>query len=150
MSAFVQYAGWPILEDRKRLMRIVLLGAPGSGKGTQAALLEKHMDIPHISTGVLVRSAVKEETSLGRQITTIMDSGELVPADLTLALLDLRLTQSDAEAHELLASAMRATDEDYKKRGLFQDRFDLFDIQARFADVRSLEETLEYVEALER
>ncbi len=77
-------------------MRIVLLGAPGSGKGTQAALLEKQMDIPHISTGVLFRSAVKEETSLGRQIKTIMDSGELVPDDLTLDLLEQRMNQADA------------------------------------------------------
>ncbi len=77
-------------------MRIVLLGAPGSGKGTQAALLEKKMDIPHISTGVLFRSAVKEETSLGRQIKTIMDSGELVPDDLTLDLLEQRMNQADA------------------------------------------------------
>ena len=59
------------------------------------------------------------------------------------------MTQSDAEANELLASAMRATGEYYKRRGLFQDRFDLFDIQARFADVRSLEETLAYLEAFE-
>jgi len=77
-------------------MRIVLLGAPGSGKGTQAALLEKQMDIPHISTGVLFRSAVKEETSLGRQIKTIMDSGELVPDDLTLDLLEQRMNRADA------------------------------------------------------
>jgi len=77
-------------------MRIVLLGAPGSGKGTQAALLEKQMDIPHISTGVLFRSAVKEETALGRQIKTIMDCGELVPDDLTLDLLEQRMNQADA------------------------------------------------------
>ncbi len=77
-------------------MRIVLLGAPGSGKGTQAALLEKQMDIPHISTGVLFRSAVKQETPLGQQIKSIMDSGELVPDDITLDLLEQRMNRSDA------------------------------------------------------
>ena len=96
MSAFVHYALWPILEDGNRLMRIVLLGTPGSGKGTQAALLEKQMDIPHISTGVLFRSAVKQQTPLGRQIKSIMDSGELVPDDITLELLEQRMNKADA------------------------------------------------------
>ena len=77
-------------------MRIVLLGAPGSGKGTQATLLEKQMDIPHISTGVLFRSAVKQETPLGQKINSIMDSGELVPDDLTLDLLEQRMNKADA------------------------------------------------------
>lgn len=77
-------------------MRIVFLGAPGSGKGTQAALLEKQLDIPHISTGVLFRSAVEQETPLGQQIKSIMDSGELVPDDLTLDLLERRMNKPDA------------------------------------------------------
>ena len=77
-------------------MRIVLLGAPGSGKGTQAALLEKQLEVPHISTGVLFRAAVKDETALGRKIKTILDSGELVPDDLTLDLLEERMHQPDA------------------------------------------------------
>ena len=77
-------------------MRIVLLGAPGSGKGTQAALLEKQLEVPHISTGVLFRAAVKDGTDLGRRIKTILDSGELVPDDLTLDLLEERMHQPDA------------------------------------------------------
>jgi len=92
----VQYAGLPILEDGNRLMRIVLLGAPGSGKGTQAALLEKQLEVPHISTGVLFRAAVKDGTDLGHRIKTILDSGELVPDDLTLDLLEERMHQPDA------------------------------------------------------
>ncbi|NND45866.1 MAG: adenylate kinase [Xanthomonadales bacterium] len=76
-------------------MRIVLLGAPGSGKGTQAALLEKKLGVPHISTGVLFREAVANETPLGKQIKTIMDRGELVPDDLTLELLEERMVQPD-------------------------------------------------------
>ena len=85
----------PILEDEKRLMRIVLLGAPGSGKGTQAALLKEHYSIPHISTGVLLREAVANATPLGLQAKTIMDRGDLVPDDVMLQLIEERLSQSD-------------------------------------------------------
>ena len=58
-------------------MRIVLLGTPGSGKGTQAALLKEHLGIPHISTGVLLREAVKAETALGLEAKAVIDRGEL-------------------------------------------------------------------------
>lgn len=78
-------------------MRIVLLGAPGSGKGTQAALLEKKLGVPHISTGVLFREAVSKQTPLGKQVKSILDRGELVPDDLTLGLLEERMTKPDAE-----------------------------------------------------
>jgi adenylate kinase len=78
-------------------MRIVLLGAPGSGKGTQAALLEERLGVPHISTGVLFRTAVSQQTPLGRKVKSFMDRGELVPDDLTLGLLEERMTHADAE-----------------------------------------------------
>lgn len=78
-------------------MRIVILGAPGSGKGTQAALLEKNLGVPHISTGVLFREAVAKQTPLGQQVRSILDRGELVPDDLTLDLLEQRMTKPDAE-----------------------------------------------------
>jgi adenylate kinase len=77
-------------------MRIVLLGAPGSGKGTQAALLEKKLGVPHISTGVLFREAVRAQTPLGKQVKSILDRGELVPDDLTLGLLEERMRKTDA------------------------------------------------------
>ncbi len=77
-------------------MRIVLLGAPGSGKGTQAALLEKELGVPHISTGVLFRAAVKEATPLGLKVQSILDCGELVPDGLTLELLEERMILPDA------------------------------------------------------
>jgi adenylate kinase len=76
-------------------MRIVLLGAPGSGKGTQAALLKDHYVIPHISTGVLLREAVAAQTPLGQQAKAIMDRGELVPDDVMLDLIRERLGQDD-------------------------------------------------------
>lgn len=76
-------------------MRIVLLGAPGSGKGTQAALLKEHFSIPHVSTGVLLREAVAGQTPLGQQAKAIMDRGELVPDDVMLNLIRERLGQDD-------------------------------------------------------
>ena len=83
-------------------MRIVLLGAPGSGKGTQAALLEKQLGLPHISTGVLFRAAVEQGTELGLKVTSILDRGELVPDDLTLDILEERMVQDDASSGFLL------------------------------------------------
>ena len=71
-------------------MRIVLLGAPGSGKGTQAAILTDHLDIPHISTGVLLRAAVKAGTELGQQAKAAMDAGELVTDEMMTAVEEAR------------------------------------------------------------
>lgn len=76
-------------------MRIVLLGAPGSGKGTQAALLKEHFNIPHISTGVLLREAVAKATPLGLQARAVMERGELVPDEVMLSLIEERLTAAD-------------------------------------------------------
>ncbi|PKL96361.1 MAG: adenylate kinase [Gammaproteobacteria bacterium HGW-Gammaproteobacteria-8] len=76
-------------------MRIVLLGPPGSGKGTQAALLRERLGLAHISTGVLLREAVRHGTDLGLQAKRYMDAGELVPDALVLDLLEQRLGQQD-------------------------------------------------------
>ena len=76
-------------------MRIVLLGAPGSGKGTQATLLVEELGLPHISTGELLRSAVKAGTELGLQAKVVMDRGELVSNEIMLGLIEERLSQAD-------------------------------------------------------
>lgn len=76
-------------------MRIVLLGPPGSGKGTQAALLRDRLDIPHISTGDLLRNAVQQQTELGRKAKSYMDAGDLVPDALMLGLIEERLGEAD-------------------------------------------------------
>lgn len=76
-------------------MRLVLLGAPGSGKGTQATRLREHLQVPHISTGDLLRAAVKAGTELGRKAKAVMDSGALVSDDIVLGMLEERLTAGD-------------------------------------------------------
>ncbi len=76
-------------------MRLVLLGAPGSGKGTQATRLREHLQVPHISTGDLLRAAVKAGTELGRKAKAVMESGGLVSDDIVLGMLEERLTAGD-------------------------------------------------------
>jgi adenylate kinase len=83
-------------------MRIVLLGAPGSGKGTQAALLKQRLGLPHISTGVLLRAAVSEQTKLGLLAKEYMDRGELVPDGVMLDLIEERLGRPDVRGGFLL------------------------------------------------
>ena len=78
-------------------MRLVFLGAPGSGKGTQAKKLEKHLGVPQISTGDLLRAAVKAGSELGKQAKARMDAGELVPVALVLGLLKERFGQADTK-----------------------------------------------------
>ena len=79
------------------IMRIVLLGAPGSGKGTQAQLLVNKFNIPQISTGDLLRAAVVAQTPLGRQAKAVMDAGQLVPNDIVLGMIRERLQNPDAK-----------------------------------------------------
>lgn len=77
-------------------MRLVLLGAPGSGKGTQAARLKAELGVPHISTGDMLRAAVAAGTALGRKAKAVMDAGQLVSDDILLGMLEERLAQPDA------------------------------------------------------
>jgi adenylate kinase len=76
-------------------MRIVLLGAPGSGKGTQAALMVERLGVPHISTGVLLRNAAKRGTRLGLKAKSIIDRGELVPDAIMSDMIEERLSRDD-------------------------------------------------------
>lgn len=83
-------------------MRLVLLGAPGSGKGTQAEILKAELAVPHVSTGDLLRAAVKAGTPLGLQAKAVMDAGQLVSDDIVLAMLEERLGHADAQAGFIL------------------------------------------------
>ena len=79
-----------------------MLGAPGAGKGTQAALIKEKYSLPHISTGDIFRKNIREGTPLGVKVKAIIDKGELVPDELTIALVEDRLAQSDCEGGYIL------------------------------------------------
>jgi adenylate kinase len=83
-------------------MRLVLVGPPGAGKGTQAEFIAAHFEIPKISTGDIFRANVSGGTELGRQAKKYMDAGDLVPDEVTNAMVRDRLAQSDAAAGFLL------------------------------------------------
>ncbi|HVV97315.1 MAG TPA: adenylate kinase [Rhodanobacteraceae bacterium] len=78
-------------------MRLVLLGAPGSGKGTQAAMLKTELEVPHISTGDLLRAAVKAGTPLGQKAKAVMEAGKLVSDEIVLGMLEERISKEDAK-----------------------------------------------------
>jgi adenylate kinase len=78
-------------------MRLILLGPPGAGKGTQARMLGERINAPQISSGDLLREAVREKTPLGIQAKGFMDKGSLVPDELVLKMIDARLDQADAK-----------------------------------------------------
>ncbi len=83
-------------------MRMIFIGPPGAGKGTQAARLVEQFRIPHVSTGDMFRAAVKAGTELGKQADAFMKSGRLVPDELTIAMLLERIAEPDAAAGFML------------------------------------------------
>lgn len=90
-------------------MNIVLLGAPGAGKGTQAAKLVEEFGTPHISTGDMLRAAVKAGTPLGQKAKSYMDAGDLVPDDVIIGLVTERLQDPDTEKGFILDGFPRNT-----------------------------------------
>lgn len=84
------------------MTRVVLVGPPGAGKGTQAVTLSDKLQVPHISTGDLFRQHIGDGTELGRKVKGILDSGQLVPDELTIELVHERLAQPDIENGFLL------------------------------------------------
>ena len=81
---------------------IVLIGPPASGKGTQAVMLRELLDLPHVASGDLFRENLKNETELGRQAKVYMDRGELVPDDVTIAMVMERLSRPDCAGGAIL------------------------------------------------
>ena len=79
-------------------MYIIMLGAPGAGKGTQADILSQEMDLPHIASGDLFRQALEERTEIGLLAKSYMDKGELVPDEITIKMIMERINQSDCAA----------------------------------------------------
>lgn len=90
-------------------MKLVLLGAPGAGKGTQAKKLIEKYDIPQISTGDLLRAAVAAQSELGKEAKSYMDKGELVPDTVVLGMVEERLGQDDCRAGYILDGFPRNT-----------------------------------------
>ncbi|NLW90934.1 MAG: adenylate kinase [Syntrophomonadaceae bacterium] len=90
-------------------MNIVLMGPPGAGKGTQAEKIKASYPIPHISTGDIFREAVANGTELGKQAKTYMDSGQLVPDEVTIGIVNERLTREDCQQGFLLDGFPRTT-----------------------------------------
>ena len=83
-------------------MRLVLVGPPGAGKGTQAQFISAHLSIPQISTGDIFRANVSQGTELGREAKKYMDAGDLVPDEVTIAMVQERLAEDDARKGFLL------------------------------------------------
>ena len=81
---------------------IVLVGAPGAGKGTQATMLSQALDMPHVASGDLFRDNLRRKTELGLRAKTYMDAGELVPDDVTVAMIEARIAQADCARGAIL------------------------------------------------
>lgn len=90
-------------------MKLILLGAPGTGKGTMAQRLKDDLNIPQISTGDIFRKNIKEETPLGLQIKDLLARGEFVPDDITIAIVKNRLAESDCANGYILDGFPRTT-----------------------------------------
>jgi adenylate kinase len=92
-------------------VHVILLGPPGSGKGTQAKLLAQRLGIPAISTGEILRAAVREGTPLGRRVKSVMEAGELVSDDLMIDLIHDRIAAPDARAGFVLDGFPRTVEQ---------------------------------------
>lgn len=93
---------------KKHPLHIIMIGAPSVGKGTHASIIAQKYDIPHISTGDILRNEVKSKSKLGQEIDKIMQQGGLVPPSITMELLDKRLNQADCRNGYILDGAPRS------------------------------------------
>lgn len=103
-------------------MKLILLGAPGAGKGTQAELLSRKLNIPTISTGNILRQAVKDGTEVGVRVKAFMDEGTLVPDEIVLDILKERLAEPDCKEGYILDGVPRNL---FQAEALEHDRIDL-------------------------
>ena len=87
-------------------MRLILLGAPGAGKGTQAEILSRLLNVPTISTGNILRAAMKNGTPVGLQAKAYVESGKLVPDDVIIGIIEERLAQPDCANGYILDGAL--------------------------------------------
>lgn len=110
-------------------MRLIIFGPPGAGKGTQANLISEEFKIPHLSTGEIFRSAIKNETPLGKEVKSILDAGDLVPDEKVVALVEQELRDDKYDDGYILDGFPRtipqakAFDEILDKKGKSLDAF---------------------------
>ena len=90
-------------------MKLILMGPPGAGKGTQGEILEKKLGISTISTGLMLRTAIKEQTEVGKLAEKYINEGKLVPDDVIVAIVKERLSQPDCEKGFILDGVPRTT-----------------------------------------
>jgi adenylate kinase len=112
-------------------MRIILLGPPGAGKGTQAALIVAHYGIPHVSTGDILRANVREGTELGREAKRFMDAGDLVPDGVIIGMVGDRITQPDTAAGFLFDGFPRTVPQAQALEQLVNERGTPIDVAVR-------------------
>jgi adenylate kinase len=103
------------------MMRIIIFGAPGAGKGTQAKILSEKLLIPHISTGDILREAVKKQTPLGKQAQAIMNKGELVPDDIMINIIKDKLNQDECKKGFILDGFPRSLPQAVELEKLFEE-----------------------------
>ena len=89
--------------------RLVMLGRQGAGKGTQCVRLSRHYVVPHISTGDILRAAVREGTEFGKKAKAIMDAGDLVPDDIMVGIVDERLDRDDTRSRGFILDGFPRT-----------------------------------------
>lgn len=103
-------------------MNLVMLGPPGAGKGTQAALLAEKIEVPHVATGDLFRTALKEETELGLSAKSYMERGELVPDEVTVAMVRERLLEPDCDTGVILDGFPRTVEQAEALEGILAEQ----------------------------
>lgn len=119
--------------DHTATLRVIMLGPPGAGKGTQAARISEVYDIPHISTGDIFRANVKGGTELGKQAQAYMDRGELVPDEIVIGMVADRLDQPDTDNGFNLDGFPRTVPQAQALEDLLVDRGEPLDVVLRFA-----------------
>ncbi len=103
-------------------MNLIMLGPPGAGKGTQAAMLAKRLGIPHVASGDLFREALQAKTELGLKAKSYMERGELVPDEVTIAMIRERLLQPDCDEGMILDGFPRTIEQAEALKGLLAEQ----------------------------
>src|SRR6185369_6711477 len=108
-------------------MNIVLMGAPGAGKGTQAEMMEQRLHLPHVASGDLFRENIGNNTDLGQLVKPILASGDLVPDDITIEMIRRRISRPDCANGIILDGFPRTTPQANALDALFAERNDKLD-----------------------